>query len=172
MSPALSCLQVSPAEGRALFRKFGQDGQRRLPYQVFARALFTTKSRLLAWTNVHYMNTRAKNGLPKGAPFIAGANKEQKAVDRLFDAKIQPFSAGPGHCVTGLYPPSNWAGDVWEVNGITHPVVRARHPPDVEIDLDHVYGYNGCSVYTIITDKTGKKQQVHGTPPTHMYMYM
>ena len=43
--------------------------------QVFARALFTSKSRLLAWTHVHYMNTRGKNGLPKGAPFIASANK-------------------------------------------------------------------------------------------------
>ena len=65
---ALQCfnVEVTPAEGRALFRKFGQDGQRRLPYQVFTNALFTTKSRLLAWTNVHYMNTRGKNGLPKG----------------------------------------------------------------------------------------------------------
>lgn len=47
---ALQCfnVEVTPAEGRALFRKFGQDGQRRLPYEVFTRALFTTKSRLLA----------------------------------------------------------------------------------------------------------------------------
>ena len=159
---ALQCfnVEVTPAEGRALFRKFGQDGQRRLPYQVFARALFTTKARLLAWTNVHSMNTRGKNGLPKGAPFIASANKEQKAVDRLFDAKIQPFSAGPGHCVTGLYPPSNWATDTWETNGLVHPVVRARHPPDAEIDLDHVYGYNGVSVYSIVDSKAGKNQQI------------
>ena len=94
--------------------------------------------------------------LSRAAPFIASANKEQKAVDRLFDAKIQPFNAGPGHCVTGLYPPTNWATDTWETNGKVHPVVRARHPPDCEINLDHVYGYNGGCAYTIV----GKNQQI------------
>ena len=61
---ALQCfnVEVSPAEGRALFRKFGQDGQRRLPYQVFTRALFTSKSRLLAWTHVHHMDKRGIRG--------------------------------------------------------------------------------------------------------------
>ena len=149
---ALQCfnVEVTPAEGRALFRKFGQDGQRRLPYAVFTRALFTSKSRLLAWTHVHHMNTRGKNGLPKGSPFIAEANAQQRAVDRLFDAKIQPLSSGGGHCVTGLYPPSNWATDTWEDNGLVHPVVRARQPPDAEVELDHVYGYNGTSAYDII----------------------
>ena len=152
---ALQCFNVelTPAEGRAVFRKFGQDGQRRLPYQVFTRALFTSKSRLLAWTAVHHMNTRGKNGLPKGSPFIATANAQQKAVDRLFDAKIQPLTAGGGHCVQGLYPPSNWATSTWEERGLVHPVVRARQPPDVECELEHVYGYNGGAKYDMVAGK-------------------
>ena len=136
-----------------MFRKFGQDGQRRLPYVVFARALFTTKSRMLAWTNTHQMDARGKNGLPRGSPFVQAATVEQKAADRMFDAKIQPNSAGPGHCVTGFYPPSRWATDTWESEGFIHPVVRARQPPDVELELEHVYGYNGCSEYGVLAGK-------------------
>ncbi len=56
----------------------------------------------------------------------------------------------PGHGVTGLYPPSNWATATREDNGLVPPVVRARHPPDVEVTLEHVYGYNGTSAYQII----------------------
>ena len=37
----------------------------------------------------------------------------------------------------------------------TFSQVRARHPPDAEFDLDHVYGYNGVSVYTIVASKNG-----------------
>ena len=33
---------------------------------------------------------------------------------------------------------------------MVHPVVRARHPPDAEFELEHVYGYNGVSVYSIV----------------------
>lgn len=158
---ALQCfgVEMTAAEGRALFRKFGQDGQRRLPYQVFTRALFTTRSRLLAWTHTHHMNTRGQNGLPKGSPFVADANAKQKLVDRLFDAKIQPLSGGGGHSITGIYPPSNWATDTWEDNGLVHPIVRARLPPDAEVELEHVYGYNGISAYDILSlPKTGPTQ--------------
>ena len=152
---ALQCFNVnlSPSEARALFRKFGQDNQRRLPYEVFTRALFTSKSRLLAWTKTHQMDARSKNGLPQGSPFVQAASVEQRAADRMFDAKIQPNSAGPGHCVTGFYPPSRWATDTWESEGYIHPVVRARQPPDIEAELEHVYGYNGCSEYGVLMGK-------------------
>jgi len=151
----LECFGVTmtPAEGRALFRKFGQDAQKRLPYQVFTRALFTSKSRLLAWTKTHYMNARSTKGLPRGTPFVLEATKETLAADRMFDAKIQPLSAGPGHSVTGSYPPSRWATDTWEKEGQVHPIVRARQPPDVELELEHVYGYNGCCEYGVLAGK-------------------
>jgi len=152
---ALECFQVeiTPAEGRALFRKFGQDKDRRMPYEVFTRALFTSKSRLLAWTRTHNMDTRGKNGLPSGSPFVQAATVEQRAADRMFDAKIQPLTAGPGHCVTGVYPPTRWATDTWESQGVIHPVVRARQPPDAELELEHVYGYNGVSEYDVLEGK-------------------
>ena len=134
----LECFQVpvTEVEARALFRRYGQDAQRRLPYQVFTRALFTSKSRLLAWTHI-----------ARGSPFVSDANVGQKAADRRFDAKIQPNRAGGGHGVTGVYPPTRWATDSYEAEGTVHPMVRARCPPDCELELEHVYGYAGKTKY-------------------------
>ena len=52
-----------------------------------------------------------------------------------------------------MYPPSNWATATWEEQGKVHPVVRARQPPDVECELEHVYGYNGGAKYDMVGGK-------------------
>ncbi|KAL1507272.1 hypothetical protein AB1Y20_008120 [Prymnesium parvum] len=132
----LQCFQVSVGleECRVLFRKYGQDTQRRLPYAVFTRALLSKKSRLLAWPDAI---------APRGVPFAITDTTAKQKLARTFDAKIQ--HADVKRMVTGMYPPSWWGES--RPFGKAHPLVRARKPPDGRLELEHVYGYAGKTGY-------------------------
>ena len=123
---ALACFQIetSEVECRALFQKFGQDLQRRMPYEVFTQALFASEQRMLAWT-----------GIRKGAFDMATAKQRQRS--ETHQGKIQPLQSGGGHCVTGVYPPSDWNKEKLD---------RAGRQPEAELQLQHVYGYAGKTI--------------------------
>jgi len=121
---ALACFQIetSDAECRALFQKFGQDLQRRMPYEVFTQALFASEQRMIAWT-----------GIKKG-PFEMARTAKQREQNETHHGKIQPLQSGGGKCVTGVYPPSDWNKQKLE---------RAGRQPEAQLELQHVYGYAG-----------------------------
>eukprot|EP00965_Chrysotila_dentata_P104877 3464114-Pleurochrysis_carterae.AAC.1 len=118
----LECLDVSAtlSECRAVFSKYGQDVRGRMPYKVFANALFTSKNRLLAWTDIQHT-----------VPFQLDDSHKQKLQD-AFTGKIQYRK-----CVTGIYTPTK--PGMWDAD-----LIRAsRQPPTARLQLEHVYGYTG-----------------------------
>ena len=127
---ALACFQIetSEVECRALFQKFGQDLQRRMPYEVFTQALFASEQRMIAWT-----------GIKKG-PFEMARTTKQRKQNEEHLGKIQPLQSGGGKCVTGVYPPSDWNKE---------KLKRAGEKPDAELELQHVYGYAGKTKKTV-----------------------
>ena len=135
---ALACFQIetSEAECRALFNKYGQDQQRRMPYEVFTQALFASENRMLAWTGI------------KQGPFQAAVSTKGKRQEERVHGKVQPLQAGPGHSKTGIYPPSDWNPELLR---------RSRKPPEHQLELQHVYGYAGRTKYANSASKTPRK---------------
>ena len=92
----LACFRVdvSEAECRACFLKYGQDSQRLMPYEVFTAALFTSRSRMIGWT-----------GVRRDAPFFdaRGATLTQKKSEDAFAGKIQPKRRLGGKLWTGVH---------------------------------------------------------------------
>ena len=128
----LACFRVdvSEAECRACFLKYGQDSQRLMPYEVFTAALFTSRSRMIGWT-----------GVRRDVPFFdaRGATLTQKKSEDAFAGKIQPKRRLGGKLWTGVYTPSDWEASA---SGRQDPrLARSRKPPEAHFELEYVYGY-------------------------------
>ena len=146
----LACFRVdvSEAECRACFLKYGQDSQRLMPYEVFTAALFTSRSRMIGWT-----------GVRRDVPFFdaRGATLTQKKSEDAFAGKIQPKRRLGGKLWTGVYTPSDWEASA---SGRQDPrLARSRKPPEAHFELEYVYGYVARPHPPTVTARPG--------PPTH-----
>lgn len=108
-------LELTIAECRAMFEKYGQDKRECMPYDVFVNALFTSKNRQLVWRD-----------LKKGA-FQMGAPKHKLAFDGMIKYP---------QCKKGVFAPSDWGAEM---------AVRSQQEPGGMLDLEFVYGYAGIS---------------------------
>ena len=154
----LACFRVdvSEAECRACFLKYGQDSQRLMPYEVFTAALFTSRSRMIGWT-----------GVRRDVPFFdaRGATLTQKKSEDAFAGKIQPKRRLGGKLWTGVYTPSDWEASA---SGRQDPrLARSRKPPEAHFELEYVYGYAGQTVY-LEDSRTGEplKGQIDASSST------
>jgi hypothetical protein len=116
--PPTRFLTLTEAEAQTLFRKYGHDSQNRLPYDMFARRLFSSAA---------HSNAAAEGR--RRQPFLRERPEEWAHEG---NAMIQYRL-----CRRGVFAPSNWA-DV-------HRSVceRSAQKPEAFLKLEHVFGYSG-----------------------------